>query len=356
MRDPSLAFLDRASCLLDPLRVTQRETVSGNRWYISLYRLSNILGVYGDEIMSLSSYVVASRANILARVVLVIDLLLAVAIYLSDAPAIWLIAPAVNALLLFPYLRYVSRSPALWTVAMLALAAGLVALAGLLLGANGVALWVLLPLIPPSAGYVLGRRKFVNQAAAICLAVFAIASIILVRDKVELDFALPSQALFVASLTVSLLTATWFAAKAVRPDPTTTDLLAPPLLVAKGVLIVPFNWVVGGVQSEMLRQELHTLRRTLSPRWIVLDLAPAGELGRRDLSAIERAAEEISTTHCAVVIARPPVDTLGHLDIAQPVVGRVERFATVPQAVEAGLRRLGWTQDVEQGQRLVTRV
>ncbi|MCA9869160.1 MAG: hypothetical protein KC487_02055, partial [Anaerolineae bacterium] len=238
--------------------------------------------------MSLSSYVVASRANMLARVVLVIDLLLAVAIYLSDLPPVWLIVPAVDALLLFPYLRYISRSPAMWTVAMLALATGLIALAGPMLGASGVALWVLLPLIPAMAGFVLGRRKFVSQVAAICLAALAIASVMLVRDEVDLTFAIPSQALFAAALVVSLVTAAWFASKAVRPDPTTTDLLGPSSQVAKGVIIVPFNWVVGGIQSETLRLELHALRRTLSPRWIVLDLAPAGELGGRDLSAIER--------------------------------------------------------------------
>lgn len=306
--------------------------------------------------MSLSSYVVASRANLLARVSLLIDLLLAVAIYVSEAPAAWLAAPAVAALLLFPYLRYVSRSPALWTAAMLALSAVLLALSGPLLGAAGVALWVLMPLIPASAGFVLGRRKFVQQMAAICLAALAIASAALIRNATDLEFSRTSQAIFVTALAVSLITAAWFTSKAVRPDPTATDLLGPPLQVAKGVIVVPFNWVVGGIQSEALRLELHGLRRTLSPRWIVLDLAPAGELGRRDLSAVERAADDMSSSHCSVVIARPPVDTLGHLDMAQPVVGRVERFATVPQAVEAGLRRLGWTQDVEQGQRIVTRV
>lgn len=306
--------------------------------------------------MSNSSYVVAGRANMLARVNLVIDLLIAVAIYFSDAPAAWLVAPAVAALLLFPYLRYVSRSPALWTVGMLTLSAVLLALAGPLLGATGVALWVLLPLMPASAGFVLGRRKFVRQVAAICLAALAVASMSLVRNEVTLDFTIIDQALFLASLAVSLIAAAWFASKAVRADPTTTDLLGPPLQVAKGVAVVPFNWVVGGVQSDTLRLELHRLSRTLSPRWIVLDLAPAGELGRRDLSAIERAAEETSSSHCTVVVARSPVDTLGHLDMAQPMVGRVERFATVPQAVEAGLRRLGWTQDVEQGQRIVTHV
>lgn len=313
-------------------------------------------GDSGDVLMSLSSYVVASRANMLARVVLIIDLLLAIAIYLSDVPAVWLVVPALDALLLFPYLRYVSRSPAMWTVGMLALAAGLLAVAGPMLHANGVALWVLMVLIPASAGFVLGRRKFVYQVTAICLVALALASVMLVEREIRLAFVLQGQALFLGALVVSLLTAAWFASKAVRPDPTTTDLLGPPLQVAKGVVIVPFNWVVGGLQSETLKLELTMLRRNLSPRWIVLDLAPAGELGRRDLSAIERAAEDVSSSHCMVVVARPPVDALGHLDMAQPVIGRVERFATVPQAVEAGLRRLGWTQDVEQGQRLVTRV
>ena len=88
----------------------------------------------------------------------------------------------------------------------------------------------------------------------------------------------------------------------------------------------------------------------------MLDLAPAGEMGRHDLNAVERAAEEVNTAQCTVVIARPPVDAIGHLDLAQPVVGRIERFATVAQAVEAGLRRLGWTQGGEQGRRVVTTV
>ena len=93
--------------------------------------------------MSHSSYVVTSRANMLARIVLVIDLLLVVAIYISETPAVWLAAPAVAAVLLFPYLRYVSRSPALWTLGMLTLSAASLALAGPLLGATGVALGAL---------------------------------------------------------------------------------------------------------------------------------------------------------------------------------------------------------------------
>lgn len=306
--------------------------------------------------MSLSSYVVASRANMLARIKLLFDLLLAAAIYFSDAPSVYLAAPAVDALLLFPYLRYVSRSPALLTSATLALSAGLLALARQALGANGVALWPLFALIPATAGYVLGRRRFIRQMAVLCGGAIAVGVLLVVRNQVALTFDLPSLAILTASCVTSLLAAAWLAARAVRPDPTTTDLLAPPLQVAKGLVIVPFNWAVGGVQSETLRLELHALRRSTSPRWIVLDLAPAGELGRRDLGAIERAAEEVNTSHCTVVIARPPVDALGHLDMAQPVIGRVERFATVPQAVEAGLRRLGWISEIELGQRIVTRV
>lgn len=306
--------------------------------------------------MSHSSFVVASRANMLARIKLVFDLLLAAAIYFSDAPSVLLAAPAIDALLLFPYLRYVSRSPALLTLATLTISAALLALAAPALAAFGLALWPLLPLIPATAGYVLGRRRFIHQMAGVCLAAIAVAAFQMLREKTGIVFDLTSLAILAASVVVSLTAAAWLAARAVRPDPTTADLLAPPIQVAKGLVIVPFNWVVGGVQSETLRLELHTLRRMLSPRWIVLDLAPAGELGRRDLGAIERAAEDINTSHCTVVIARPPVDALGHLDMAHSVIGRVERFATVPQAVEAGLRRLGWASEVEQGQRIVTRV
>jgi hypothetical protein len=32
--------------------------------------------------------------------------------------------------------------------------------------------------------------------------------------------------------------------------------------------------------------------------------------------------------YCTIVLAWLTVDAIGHLDIAQPVVGRVERFAT----------------------------
>ncbi len=69
--------------------------------------------------------------------------------------------------------------------------------------------------------------------------------------------------------------------------------------------------------------------QTASPAFVgladrhFLDMAAAGEIGRHDMKAIGRAAEAVNSTHCVVVIARPPVDAIGHLDLAQPAVRRI---------------------------------
>jgi len=236
----------------------------------------------------------------------------------------------------------------------LALSAVLLALAPMGLGAAGVALWVLYPVLPMGAGFVLGRRQLLWQMAAITMAIAAAGGYLalMAGEGVILDRI--ASLVLLGALAACIWMTSWFAARALRSDSDRRDILGESLAVVKGVLVVPFNWVVGGVQSEALRLELHELKRRHNPRWIVLDLAPAGELGRRDLSAIERAAEAVSTGHCTIVLTRPPVDALGHLDFAQPAVGRIERYATVPQAVEAGLRRLGWSQGTDQPQRVVT--
>lgn len=305
-------------------------------------------------IMALSSYVLEGRAHLLARIKVIFDLLLALGLYASGAPLLFLLAPAIDLLLLIPYLRYVKRSPALLTFVTVGFSAVLLALAPLALGAYGLALWVLFPLTPASAGFVLTRRPLLWQMAVITAAVLAFGTFLLLRSAVVLTFdRLAVAVLAVVTLTSTLLAA-WFMARMLRQDAGSRDLLGEPLTVVRGVMVVPLNWVAGGVQSDPLRLELNDLKRQQSPRWIVLDLAPAGQIGRHDLNAVERAAEQISNMHCTVVIARPSVDAIGHLDVAQPVIGRIERFATVPQAVEAGLRRLGWVQQSDQARRVVT--
>jgi hypothetical protein len=304
--------------------------------------------------MSLPSYVVEGRAHLLARIKVLFDLLLALGIYLSGAPLLLLLAPAIDLLLLIPYLRYVKRSPALLTFVTLAISASLLALAPLVSGARGLALWTLFPLVPAGAGYVLARRPLLWQMAIITAGVLAFGLFLLLQGQPTLAFDPTAIAVLAGASLAGILLLSWFMAQVLRPESGSRDVLGQPITVARGVMVVPLNWIVGSVQVDSLRLELQDLRRQHNPRWIVLDLAPAGEIGRHDLNAVERAAEEVSTIHCAVVIARPPVDAIGHLDLAQPVVGRIERFATVAQAVEAGLRRLGWTQGGEQGRRVVT--
>lgn len=304
--------------------------------------------------MSSSGYVVESRAHLLARTKLIFDLLLVAGLYASGAPLPFLLAPIVDLVLLLPYLRYVKRSPALLTFITLGITALLLALAPLALDARGLALWVLFPLVPAGAGFVLTRRSLLWQMAMVTSAVLAFGVFLLLQTGQQLTFDWLAAAVLAAATLASTLLVTWLMARALRQETGSRDVLGHPLHVVRGVIVVPLNWVVGGVQADPLRLELNDLKRQQNPRWIVLDLALAGEIGRHDINAVERAAEEVTNAQCTVVIARPPVDTIGHLDVAQPAIGRVERFATVPQAVEAGLRRLGWTQQNEQARRVVT--
>lgn len=303
--------------------------------------------------MSLPAYAIEGRAHLLARIKLLFDLALALALYLSGAPLVLLLAPAIDILLLIPYLRYVKRSPAFLTFAALGLWAALLALAPLALGANGLALWALFPVLPACAAFALARRSLLWPMAALTMGFLALGILLLVRSQQALNFDLVFLAVLAAANLASIALLTWLTKRFVRAESGSSDLLDQPITVARGVMVIPLNWVVGGVQVERLRQELHEIKRVNNPRWIVLDLAPAGEISSHDLHAIERAAEEVSAAPCTVVLARPPVDAIGHLDVARPVVGRIERFATVAQAVEAGLRRTGWSQQ-EQGQRVVT--
>lgn len=304
--------------------------------------------------MPVSGYVVESRAHLLARIKVVFDLLLGAGLYLSGAPLFLLLAPALDLLLLVPYLRFVKRSPALLTFATVAISAGLLALAPLVLGAQGLALWALFPLAPAAAGFVLSRRPLLWQMALITAVVLAIGVVLLLQAGQPVSFDRAALLILAAAVLASILLVAWFMARVLRQESGSRDALGAPLTVVRGLMVVPLNWVVGGIQAEALRLELHDLRRQHNPRWVVLDMGPAGEIGRHDMNAVERAAEAVSNSHCVVVIARPPVDAIGHLDLAQPVVGRIERFATLPQAVEAGLRRLGWGQQGDLPKRVVT--
>ena len=306
--------------------------------------------------MSLPSYVVAGRANLLARAKLVFDILLGAALYLSGAPLLFLLAPAIDLVLLVPYLRFVKRRPALLTFGTLTITAVLLALAPFAIQGAGLALWVLFPLVAAGAGFVLGRRKFLWQMAGITTVIVAVAAFQLVRTGEPVTLDLRALGVLAVVTVASIWLTAWIEGRSLQPEANDREILGEPLTVVRGVMIVTFQWAVGGIQADALRLELGDLKRVHSPRWVVLDLGPAGEVGRRDLSAVERAVESISASHCTIVLARLPVDAIGHLDIAQPVVGRVERFATVPQAVEAGLRRLGWAINPEQAQRVVTTI
>ncbi|MDW8317616.1 MAG: hypothetical protein RMN53_07230 [Anaerolineae bacterium] len=304
--------------------------------------------------MSLSRTAIGQRAAVLVRGKLVLDAGLAALLVLTQGPQPALAVVALDALSLLAYGRAVVRWPALATLVTLTASALLLSLAPLALGALGLALWTLIPLIPPAAGYVLGRPRQAWQAAGLAALALALAVGLLWREGQPLTLAPWHVVALGAGLAVSLLGVSWLVGHAFGADQQPGGLLGEPLAVVRGVLVAPLLPTVAAIGEEALQAELRALIRSQAPRWVVLDLAGADTLSGHDLAAVEHAAVANTSAQCTVVLARPPLDAVSHLDVAQPLIGRAERFATVPQAVEAGLRRLGWTQATEQGQRVVT--
>lgn len=299
-------------------------------------------------------YLVEGRAHLLGRVKVIFDLLLLVGLAATAAPRQFWPIPVLDLLLVLVYLRYVRQLPALLTFLALMSWALLLAMAPAALRVYGVGVWALFPLIPAWAAFVLTRRLLVRQIALATAAVMAVGLAFWARTELVVSFT-PLAVLVAGLITLAgIVMLTWVLLRLLRPDSGARDLLGTPVTVVRGIVIVPFNWVVGGVQVDTLHNELEELQQQHNARWMVLDLAPGGNIGRHDLVTIEQAANSFSNGQCTVVIARPPVDAVGHLDVAQPAVGRIERFATVAQATEAGLRRLGWTQQADQARRLIT--
>jgi len=299
-------------------------------------------------------YLVESRAHLLGRVKVIFDLLLLAGLVATAASRQFWPIPLLDLLLVMVYLRYVRQMPALLTFLALMSWALLLAMAPAALGVYGVGVWALFPLIPAWAAFVLTRRLLVQQIALATAVVMAAGLAFWARTELVVSFTPPAVLTAGVITLLGIATLTWVLLRLLRPDSGTRDLLGTPVTVVRGIVIVPFNWVVGGVQVDSLRSELKELQQQHNARWMVLDLAPGGNIGRHDLVAIEQAANDFSNGQCTVVMARPPVDAIGHLDLAQPMVRRTERFATVAQAAEAGLRRLGWTQQADQARRLVT--
>ena len=304
--------------------------------------------------ISSSSAIVESRAHLLGRVKIVFDLLLLGGLIVTAAPRSFLFAPVADMAMVAVYLRYVKQQPAALTGLALASWALLLVMAPVALGLYGMGAWALFPLIPVWAAFVLTRRVLVWQTALITGAIVLASLALWSRTQITLTMTPAAVLVMTGSALAGLAGVTWPLLRLMRPESGTRDLLAAATPVTRGIVVVPLNWIIGSIQTESLRRELLELQQQHNARWIVLDLAPGGAVSRHDLIAIEQAAGDLSSAQCTVVIARPPVDTIGHLDVAQPAVGRTERFATVAQATEAGLRRLGWTQQADQARRIVT--
>ena len=150
---------------------------------------------------------------------------------------------------------------------------------------------MLFPLVAAGAGFVLGRRKFLWQMAGITTVIVAAAAFQLIRTGEQVTLDLRALGVLAVVTVASIWLTAWMEGRSLQPEANEREILGEPLTVVRGVMIVPFHWAVGGIQADALRLELGDLKRIHNPRWVVLDLGPAGEVGRRDLSAVERAVE-----------------------------------------------------------------
>ena len=175
--------------------------------------------------MSLPSYVVAGRANLLARAKLVFDILLGAALYLSGAPLLFLLAPAIDLVLLVPYLRFVKRRPALLTFGTLTITAVLLALAPFAIQGAGLALWVLFPLVAAGAGFVLGRRKFLWQMAGITTVIVAVAAFQLIRAGEPVTLDLRALGVLAVVTVASIWLTAWIEGRSLQPEANEREIL-----------------------------------------------------------------------------------------------------------------------------------
>lgn len=304
--------------------------------------------------MAISSPTHEDRVRIIALGKVILDLLLAAALVWSAAPRALLLFPGLDIVAALVGLRLFQRSPALILSLFLALSAALIAWTPFALQGRGLAAWALLSLMPTAASYARLSRSRLREVTWVAAALLLAGVLAWQRNGLTLAadaWSVPEWALAIG-LTLALHTALLM--QSLQDIGVSKHLLAEPLSIVRGVMVAAIHHSVREVPVDALRAEVEALQRQHSLSWLVLDLGPAGDFSDDEIHGVEQAIRTLGPSQCMVVLARASADAIDQLDLAQSSIGRVERFATVAQAVEVGLRRLGWVQGGDPNKRLVT--
>lgn len=110
--------------------------------------------------------------------------------------------------------------------------------------------------------------------------------------------------------------------------------------VASGLVVVTVTDAVFEATSEQIRQALQTVVDSQGCRWLVLDLSTTVKVGSEEIDRLTEAARAL--LNCKVVLARVPAEAIVRPGAPAFLHKRLDHFATVAQAVEVGLRHIGW--------------
>lgn len=116
--------------------------------------------------------------------------------------------------------------------------------------------------------------------------------------------------------------------------------VAGPVTVANGLVVVTVTDAVFESASDQIRQTLQTVVDSQGCRWLVLDVSTTVKVGSEEIDRLTEAARALP--NCRVVLARVPAEAIVRPGAPALLHKRLDHFATVAQAVEVGLRHLGW--------------
>jgi len=110
--------------------------------------------------------------------------------------------------------------------------------------------------------------------------------------------------------------------------------------IANGLTVVTVNDGIFDASVDSLTGLLRRQADNTSARWLVLDLATSTPVTGAEIERITQAARSVA--NCKVVLARVPAEATLQPGGPPALLKRLDHYATVTQAVEVGLRHLGW--------------
>lgn len=251
-------------------------------------------------------------------------------------PVALLVLDVAYLLVVYPSLG--RRRPLLATLVTLALTAATVVAAAASAPAYAPALLAILVPLPVAAAVTVGSAPAMLWAAVIATAGVVATMVVGMND-------LPSgtplavlawPALVIASVWIQTMSLQRLTVETHTPQAAVMH----PVSVASGLLVVTVTDAVFETSTEQLRQTLQAIVDSQNCRWLVLDLSTSVKVSSEEIDRLTDAARALP--NCKVVLARVPAEATIRPGAPAMLHKRLDHFATVTQAVEVGLRHLGW--------------